>query len=83
MTGILVMPAEFPHALTDMAASSGDEMEFLDDDDADDDDDVGDEEAEFGDLWDGDLEPTTNELLGLLEDAEMDLAEVTPHEPSV
>jgi hypothetical protein len=68
MTGILVMPAEFPHALTDMAASSGDEMD--------------EEEAEFEDLWEGDLEPTTNELLGLLQDAEMDLAEVTPHEPS-
>lgn len=76
MTGVLVMPTEFPQALTDMAASSGDEMEFLDDE--------GDEEAEFDDdIWDRDLEPTTNELLGLLEDAEMDLAEVTPHEPSV
>lgn len=57
----IIVGPSFPVAL----AESGDELEYMEDDDDDDDE------------WDADLETIASELPGLLQDAEMDLADIT------
>lgn len=68
LDGVTEIPVEptLPFGILEHIASSGDEMEVSDDDD---DDDMSDE----------DLEPISSELPGLLQDAELELADITPH----
>lgn len=65
----------WPQGLVENLLASEDEVGFLDMDDLEDDDD-----GEDDDDWDADLEPIADELPGLLQDAEMDLMDVTQHQ---